>query len=214
MTERSDVELMLAIQAGDEGAFSVLVDRHRSAIVNLTYRYLKNRADAEDVAQEVFLRVYRARKRYQPKAKFTTWLYRVAVNASLNEVRSRKNRAVFGAATLGSGDGDSLVGPVVADGAAPAPPVEAERSELKAMVHRAMDGLPDRQRMALILNKFHGLSYEELAATLEMTVPAIKSLLVRARENVRKSIEPYLRSGVDPIGTQEKREHQGERHDS
>ena len=199
MTERSDVELMLAVQAGDEGAFSVLVDRHRSAIVNLTYRYLKNRADADDVAQEVFLRVYRARKRYQPKAKFTTWLYRVAVNASLNEARSRKSRAIFGAATLAPGDDESPAGPAVADGTAPAPPVEAERSELRALVRRAVDQLPDRQRMALILNKFHGLSYEDLAETLELTVPAVKSLLVRARENVRKAIEPYLRSGADPI---------------
>ena len=92
MTERSDVDLMLALKAGDEGAFAELVSRHRTAIVNLTYRYLGNRADAEDLAQEVFLRVYRARARYRAEAKFTTWLYRVAVNASLNEVRNRKNR--------------------------------------------------------------------------------------------------------------------------
>ena len=92
MTERSDVELMLAAGAGDEGAFGELVSRHRDAIVNLTYRYLGNRADAEDLAQDVFLKVYRARKRYRPEAKFTTWLYRVAVNACLNEVRHRKRR--------------------------------------------------------------------------------------------------------------------------
>ena len=198
MVERPDVELMLATKAGDEGAFSVLVNRHRNSIVNLTYRYLGNRADAEDLAQEVFLKVYRARKRYEPKAKFTTWLYRVAVNASLNEVRNRKNRPTHGAAPLTGVDDDGFV-PSLADGAAEAPPEGVERAELREQVRGAVDELPDRQRMALLLNKFHGLSYEELAETMEMTIPAIKSLLVRARENVRRRIEPYLRSGMDPI---------------
>ena len=192
MAERPDVELMLATKAGDEGAFSVLVNRHRNSIVNLTYRYLGNRADAEDLAQEVFLKVYRARKRYEPKAKFTTWLYRVAVNASLNEVRNRKNRPTHGAAPLAGVDDDGFV-PSLADGAAEAPPEGVERAELREQVRVAVDELPDRQRMALLLNKFHGLSYEELAETMEMTIPAIKSLLVRARENVRRRIEPYLR---------------------
>lgn len=199
MTERSDVELMLAFQAGDERAFAVLVDRHRNAIVNLTYRYLQNRADAEDLAQEVFLRVFRARARYEPTAKFTTWLYRVAVNASLNEIRNRKNRPLHSAGTLPGGDDDAFA-PAIADEAAPSPAEGALSGELKEMVRQAVEELPDRQRLALILNKFHGLSYEDLAATLEMTVPAAKSLLVRARENVRRKIEPYLRSGLDISG--------------
>jgi RNA polymerase sigma-70 factor (ECF subfamily) len=196
MTGRSDVELMLALRAGDEGAFAVLVDRHRESVVNLTYRYLGNRSDAEDLAQEVFLKVYRARDRYEPSAKFTTWLYRVAVNACLNEVRDRKSRPTFAAAALASADGDE---PAlrVADGSAPSPAEEAERSELKEQVRAAVAELPERQRLALLLNKFHGLGYEELAESLEMTVPAIKSLLVRARENVRRRLEPYLRAGVD-----------------
>jgi len=198
MPERSDVDLMLSFQGGDEEAFSVLVNRHRNSIVSLTYRYLGNRSDAEDLAQEVFLRVYRARKRYRPEAKFTTWLYRVAVNASLNEVRNRKNRPVFGAAPLPGGDEERFT-PSVADGRSESPQAAAERSELQAQVRAAVDDLPERQRMALLLNKFHGFSYEDLAATMEMSIPAIKSLLVRARENVRRRIEPYLQSGVDPI---------------
>jgi RNA polymerase sigma-70 factor (ECF subfamily) len=195
MTERSDVDLMLALKAGDEDAFAVLVSRHRNAVVNLTYRYLGNRADAEDLAQEVFLKVYRARARYRAEAKFTTWLYRVAVNASLNEVRNRKNRPTHAAAPLrgGAGDDDAHV-PLVADGAAAAPLEEVEREELRARVREAVEELPERQRIALILNKFHGLSYEELAETLELSIPAVKSLLVRARENVRQVLEPYLRA--------------------
>jgi RNA polymerase sigma-70 factor (ECF subfamily) len=198
MTERSDVELMLSFQEGDQEAFSVLVDRHRNAIVNLTYRYLGNRSDAEDLAQEVFLRVYRARARYRPEAKFTTWLYRVAVNACLNEVRDRKHRPTFGAASLAGGDDEGFA-PSVADERTESPVQAAQRSELRERVRAAVDELPDRQRLALLMNKFHGFSYEELAATMDLTIPAIKSLLVRARENVRRLIEPHLSPGVDPI---------------
>lgn len=195
MTRRSDVELMLALQAGDEGAFTVLVDRHRNAMVNLAYRYLGNRADAEDLAQEIFVKVYKAAPRYRPEAKFTTWLYRVAVNASFNEVRNRKNRPTHGAATLsGAGDDDPFV-PTLADTRTDTPPEAAARAELRARVRAAVEELPERQRLALLLNKFHGLGYKELAEALDMTVPGVKSLLVRARENVRRLIEPYLDSG-------------------
>jgi RNA polymerase sigma-70 factor (ECF subfamily) len=197
MTERSDVELMLAAGAGDEGAFGELVSRHRDAIVNLTFRYLGNRADAEDLAQEVFLKAYRARKRYRPEAKFTTWLYRVAVNACLNEVRNRKHRPTHGAAPLTTGDEEGGFIPALADAAAESPADATVRSELAAHVRDAVDDLPERQRLALLLNKFHGLSYEEMAKSLDMTIPGVKSLLVRARENVRRRIEPYLRSGAD-----------------
>jgi len=195
---------MLALKAGDEGAFRVLVDRHRNAIVNLTHRYLGNRADAEDLAQETFLKVYRARGRYEPTAKFTTWLYRVAVNTCLNEVRNRRNRPTYGAVSLQStvtGEEDG-VGATLPDPAAESPSQNAEREELRGRVRAAVDELPERQRLALLLNKFHGLSYEELAATLEMTIPGVKSLLVRARENVRKQIEPYLTAGSGSVPEQ------------
>ena len=198
MSERSDVELMLATQGGDEEAFSELVLRHRAAIVNLTHRYLRNRADADDLAQEVFIKVYRARKRWRPDAKYTTWLYRVAVNASLNEVRNRKNRPTYRAASLrvGESDDEGFV-PTIPDPDAMTPPESAERNELAEQVRAAVDELPERQRMALVLNKFHGMSYEDLAVAMEMTIPGLKSLLVRARENVRVRIEPYLSAGVD-----------------
>lgn len=206
MADRSDVELMLAVQAGDMDAFARLVDRHRNAIVNLSYRYIGNRADAEDLAQEVFLRVFRARDRYRVEAKFTTWLYRVAVNASLNEVRNRKNRPTHTAASLASGGragDDEAGGPAVADADAESPHDVAEREELRAQVRAAVADLPERQRMALLLNKFHGLGYQEMADAMEMTIPAVKSLLVRARENVRKRIEPYLQAGIDLWGRPE-----------
>jgi len=208
MSERSDVELMLATQGGDEEAFSELVVRHRTAIVNLTQRYLRNRADADDLTQEVFIRVYRARKRYRPEAKFTTWLYRVAVNACLNEVRNRKRRLTWIATSLDGGSvdraGDEYSGGSlasrVADEQGEGPLESIEKEELRARVREAVQELPERQRLAILMNKFHGLSYEELAETLEMTIPGVKSLLVRARENVRKSVEPYLSTGTLQTG--------------
>jgi RNA polymerase sigma-70 factor (ECF subfamily) len=193
MTGRSDVELMLALKAGDEDAFTELVDRHRDAVVNLTYRYLGNKSDAEDLAQDVFLKVYRARGSYEPAAKFTTWLYRVAANACLNEVRDRRRRPTFGAAAFDAGESAPM--PAADRAGSSSPLEEAERSEMREHVREALAGLPERQRMALVLNKFQGLGYEELADSLEMTVPAVKSLLVRAREGVRRRIEPYLRAG-------------------
>ncbi len=187
MTGRSDVELMLALKAGDENAFTELVNRHRDAVVNLTFRYLGNASDAEDLAQEVFLKVYRARARYEPAAKFTTWLYRIAANACLNEVRDRRHRPTSSATALDESPAAPAMSPLE----------ETERSELRDQVRAALAELPERQRMALLLNKFHGLGYEEMAESLSMSVPAVKSLLVRARENVRRRIEPYLRAGVD-----------------
>ncbi len=203
MPDRSDVELMLALKAGDEGAFPALVQRHMAAVLNLAYRYLGNRADADDLAQEIFLKVHRARSRWRPEAKFTTWLYRVAANACLNELRSRKHRPTHGAAPLAEGGGQAWDAAAGATRAELDPHATAERAELHAQVRAAVDALPERQRLALLLNKFHGLGYEELASALEMSVPAVKSLLVRAREGVRARIEPYLES--DKVRVTEKR---------
>jgi len=192
MTERSDVELMLAFRAGDDAAFSVLVERHQDSVMSLAYRLLGNRPDAEDLAQEVFLRVYRARRRWRPEAKFTTWLYRVAVNACLNEVRGRKTRALHGAAPLREAGWEDGAAPAAGGGSGDGPADRLAREELHGRVRAAVDALPERQRLALLLNKFHGLGYEELAGSLELSVPAVKSLLTRARENVRAALEPYL----------------------
>jgi RNA polymerase sigma-70 factor (ECF subfamily) len=198
---KSDIDLMLAVQRGDEEAFSELVGRHRNKVVSLAFRYLKNRADAEDLTQEIFWKIYRARSRYEPQAKFTTWLYRIAANSCLNEVRNRKNRPTHGAASLYDAGGDESAAARVADEASLAPEEAVEQDELKAQVRAAVDALPERQRLAILLNKFHGLGYEELAAAMDMTVPGVKSLLVRARENVRRRIEPYLARGTERKGT-------------
>jgi len=187
---------MLAFQRGDDGAFNQLVTRFQSRIVSLAYRYLGSSADAEDLAQEVFLRVYRAREKYEPRARFTTWIYRVTVNTSLNYLRGRRVRRVVSAEMpAAAGDGERDVADRFADDAAPSPPAELERKELHHILRETVESLPDRQRVAILLNKYEGLSYEETAAAMELSLPATKSLLTRARVNLKERLEPYMGGG-------------------
>lgn len=198
---RIDLELMLRVQQDDREAFGELVRRYQNRIVGLAYRYLGSAADAEDVAQDVFLRVHRARESYQPTARFSTWIHRITVNASLNRIRSRKARRKIGSEM-----------PMTAEGATAADAVPAdelgahermERDELSVVLRAIVDRLPERQRTALLLNKYQDLSYEEVAATMELTVSAVKSLLTRARNNVRRELVPYLEQGALPTPGEE-----------
>lgn len=186
-----DAALMLSFQAGDDDAFGALVRRYQGRLVSLAMRYLGSLADAEDLAQEVFLRVYRARESYQPSARFSTWVYRITVNASLNHIRGRKVRRGISAEMPSTGpDGEGR--PEFADESAPSPPAELEKGELTRVVREIVEGLPDRQRIAILLNKYEGLLYEDTAAAMELSIPAVKSLLTRARVNVKERILPYL----------------------
>ncbi len=186
-----DAELMLSFQQGDEGAFTELVHRYQGRIVSLAFRYLASAADAEDLAQEVFLRVYRAREKYEPSAKFSTWVYRVTVNASLNYLRGRKVRRNINA-EMPAGSDEGGGGPDFADDRAPSPHGEAEKQELSEMLGEIVDDLPERQRIAILLNKYQGLSYQDTADAMEMSIPAVKSLLTRARVNIKDKLLPYL----------------------
>jgi RNA polymerase sigma-70 factor (ECF subfamily) len=194
-----DAALMEALQRGDESAFAKLVDRHRERVFRLACRYLNDETAADDLAQEAFIRVYRARHTWRPEAKFSTWLYRVTANACLNELRARRARkAVETTASAGPG------GEVAVDAADPraADPGDAVlRGELAAVVRGAVQELPEDQRMAVLLSKYEGLSYRELAEAMDRSVPAVKSLLVRARENLRKSLTPYLDRAPAAAGT-------------
>lgn len=188
-----DAELMLRFRAGDEEAFTALVRRYQGRVVSLASRYLGSAADAEDLAQEVFLRVYRARETYEPTARFSTWIYRVTTNASLNFLRGRSARRAVSAPMPSPHGGEA--GPEFEDESAERPGDRLEKDELSEVLRRIVDELPERQRMALLLNKYEGLSYEEVAHAMEMSVEAVKSLLTRARVNVKERLEPYLRSG-------------------
>ena len=185
-----DAALMQAFQRGDESAFETLVARHRERVFRLARRYLRDETAADDLAQETFLRVYRSKQTWRPEAKFSTWLYRVTANACLNELRARRARKGVEATAPAGPGGDPL--PEGADPAAADPSASVLKGELAAVVKAAVDRLPEDQKLAVLLSKYEGLSYRELAEAMDRSVPAVKSLLVRARENLRTALAPYL----------------------
>ena len=195
-----DQRLMKRFQKGDVSAFEVLLHKYEGPVHSLVRRYLGSRSSGvEDVAQQVFIRIYRSKHTYEPKAKVGTWIYRITVNTCLNEIRrmgAEKNRRVAGfTAVFGSGGGDdseSEASPALADARAEAPPARLEADEVAARVREAVDALPESQRLAVVLSRYHGCSYEDVAAAMESSVPAIKSLLMRARENLRKALSRYV----------------------
>jgi RNA polymerase sigma-70 factor (ECF subfamily) len=186
-----DVHLMMAFRDGDEEAFAQLIRRNQHKVFSIIYRFVGDRAEAEDLVQEVFLRVFRTVERYEPTAKFSTWLYRIATNISLNAIR---NRSRFHAVSLEVKQDDSDdFHREIADADSPAPDDAMDGEELSRVVMDAIDQLPGQQRAAIILNKYEGLSYEEVAVILDCSVMAVKSLLSRARSNLKTKLAPYLR---------------------
>ena len=190
---------MLRFRGGDDDAFTEIVHRFQGRVASLAYRYLGSAADAEDLAQEVFLRVHRARETYEPTAKFSTWVHRITVNASLNLIRRRKVRKHLNA-EMPARSSDDEARADFEDEDAPRPAEQLERAELAEVMQRIIDALPERQRTAILLNKYQGLSYEDTADAMELTLPATKSLLTRARVNIKEALLPYLNSGRLPGG--------------
>jgi RNA polymerase sigma-70 factor (ECF subfamily) len=186
-------DLMLRVRDGDAAAFAELVKLWQGRLVTLFLHHTGDHATAEDLAQETFLRVYRARDRYRPSAKFTTWIHTIANNAA-SDLRQRAYRRREWGVPLSSSASASTIGldhlAVAASGLLPAR--VADRVELQAVVQRALAELGERQRMAVLLAKFEHCSYEEIAAAMNTSVPAVKSLLFRARDQLRAALAPYL----------------------
>jgi RNA polymerase sigma-70 factor, ECF subfamily len=191
---RSDVQLMLDVKAGDEQSFALLLQRYRSPLVNFLYRMVRERAEAEDLAQEVFLRVYRARKDYVPSAKFTTWLFRIATNLALNSVRDNRYQrlevSIDAPVTTDAEDGDERT----LDVAEKHPNIEQHLIEeaRRKMIRHAIEKLPEKQRAAVLLHKYQELDYNEIAKILECSESALKSLLFRAYETLRVELAPIV----------------------
>lgn len=187
----SDLELMLRVRSGDAESFGVLLNRYRLPLVSYFARMVRDRALAEDLAQEAFLRVYQARQRYQPEARFTTWLYRIATNLALNALRDRK--AGDAAALDEDESGVSRVARI-ADKR-----VTAEEqlmlSDRERLIRRAVEALPERQRAAVILHKYQDVDYRQIGKILGLSESAVKSLLFRAYENLRVRLEPLFDGG-------------------
>ena len=184
----SDEELMGRVARGDRQAFASLVQRHQQHILNLIHRSLGERSQAEDAAQEVFLRVWQAAKRYEPKAKFTTWVYRIAVNLCLDAMKSAHHRQSFIHTDAGSkeqSDSDELL---YRCDRADSPEEHLLASEESRRIFAALQSLPANQRLAVILKKFDGLSYDEISRILGCSVPAVESLLVRAKRTLRDKL--------------------------
>lgn len=194
-----DVRLMLRVRDGDDAAFNEIVVSYQSRLIGVLRHLVHDQSAAEDLAQEVFLRIYRARRGYEPTAKFSTWLFRIANNLALNRRRDAGRRKEFQVATDESGSlGPRPVEQMAADKSALMPNRQLDKVELRAMVQAAMESLNERQRMALVLHRFEEMSYADVADTLDLSVPAVKSLLSRARESLREKLEPYLLQGQVP----------------
>jgi RNA polymerase sigma-70 factor (ECF subfamily) len=186
-----EVILMLRVQDGDDDAFAELVQRYRARVFGSFVKRLGDRQEAEDLTQEVFLRLYRSRHTYQPRARFGTWLFHVSQNVARNALRSRRRRPALRLEALTSPADPGAAEALLTDrGEGPSRPME--RSELAGVVRAAVSGLAGRQRAAVELHQFHDHTYAEVAEELEMTPKAAKSLLYRARNELREALGPFM----------------------
>jgi RNA polymerase sigma-70 factor (ECF subfamily) len=183
---------MLRVRDEEPNAFEELVEKYQHRLVAVLHHLVGNAEEAEDLAQEVFLRIYRARKKYRARAKFSTWLFTIANNLALNALRSRKRRAVVPLEGSDSGPlGPRPAERLVQDRAAH-PSHHMQQLELAAVIRRALEGLNERQRVAVLLNKFEEMNYAEIAEVMGLTTKAVKSLLSRARCNLRVALQNYI----------------------
>ena len=187
--DAEDVRLMELVSAGDSGAFEQLVERHQRLVVGTVGRMLGNTSDAEDIAQQVFVRVWKSAKRYVPRAKFTTWLLKITRNLVFNELRRRSRHPQVPL----QAESEEEERPI-RDENAIAPDASMLEQELQKAIDAAIANLPETQRLAVILRRYEELSYEEIAETLDQSVSAVKSLLFRARTELRTSLQRYLSS--------------------
>jgi RNA polymerase sigma-70 factor (ECF subfamily) len=189
---RSDVQLMLDVKSGDDSSFELLLRKYRTPLVNFLYRLVRDSAAAEDLAQEVFLRVYRARGQYMPTAKFTTWMFRIATNLAFNALRDGRHRQLEISVDRSGDDGESeQPGLEVAD-RQPSIEVELMRRDRAAVIRRAVESLPEKQRAAVLLHKYQEMDYDEIARILGCSESALKSLLFRAYETLRVELAPLV----------------------
>jgi RNA polymerase sigma-70 factor (ECF subfamily) len=202
-----DIRLMLRVRGDEPGAFEELVSQYQHRLVAVMHHLVGSAEEAEDLAQEVFLRVYRARHKYRPRAKFSTWLFTIANNLALNALRSRQRKPVVPLTVHDSGPLGPRPAEQLVHDAAAQPVQRMQQQELAAIIQEAIQGLNERQRMAVILNKFEDMNYAEIAEVMGLTTKAVKSLLSRARMNLRVVLQPYVYMDGEPVpevsGTEE-----------
>ena len=188
---RSDAEIMLQVKAGDDSAFEYLVQKYRRPMVNFMYRMAHSTAAAEDLAQDVFLRVYRSRESYEASAKFTTWLYRIATNLAVNHARDTRHERPENTVSLDEPDEDSGRTLDLPDRAPNAEETLVQRERLAAIRQRVRT-LPEKQRLAVVMHKYQQMEYREIADVLKLSESATKSLLFRAYETLREQLKEFV----------------------
>jgi RNA polymerase sigma-70 factor (ECF subfamily) len=189
--ESSDAAIMLRVAAGDEAGFNYLVGKHYRAMMHFLFRMVHNQAVAEELAQEVFLRVYRSRESYRAEAKFTTWLYRIATNLAVNHARDTRHERSAQNVYLDAPDEETGTTPDVADDE---PNVEQNllRQERMAAIRKHVMALPERQRMAVLMHKYQGMDYRQIGEVLKLSESATKSLLFRAYQTLRERLKDFV----------------------
>ena len=186
--EASDITLMLRVRDGDLEAFETLVTRHQHSVVGTAAKMLGGAADAEDIGQQVFVRVWKHAARYQPSAKFTTWLMTITRNLVFNELRRRRRSQQV---SMDADEGETIRHQFVDEQAAP-PSEEILDSELQEAIDAAIASLPETQSLAIVLRRYESMPYEEIAEVLKTSVPAVKSILFRARAELKARLKKYL----------------------
>ena len=195
---RSDVQLMLDVKSGDDSSFELLLRKYRTPVVNFLNRMVRDAAAAEDLAQEVFLRVYRARGEYLPSAKFTTWMFRIATNLALNALRDGRYRhqEISIDHSLGAADGENEQPALEVPDRQPSIELELIRRDRAERIRRAVEALPEKQRVAVLLHKYQEMDYDEIARVLGCSESALKSLLFRAYETLRVELAPLVETAA------------------
>jgi RNA polymerase sigma-70 factor, ECF subfamily len=187
----SDAEVMLRVKAGDDSAFDYLVQKYRRPMISFMYRMAHNSTVAEDLAQEVFLRVYRSRANYEVSAKFSTWLYRIATNLAVNHARDTRNERPEKMVSIDEPDDETGLTVDVPDGSMNAEEAILRRERMSAIRQRVQE-LPERQRMAVLMHKYQQMDYRQIAEVLKLSESATKSLLFRAYETLRTQLQQFL----------------------
>jgi RNA polymerase sigma-70 factor (ECF subfamily) len=187
----TDADIMLRVKAGDESAFEYLVQKYRRPMVGFMYRMSHNAAAAEDLAQEVFLRVYRSRTSYEASAKFTTWLYRIATNLGVNYARDTRNERPDKMASLDEPDEETGTTMDVADSSLTVEQTIMRRERMAA-IRAKVQALPERQRIAVLMHKYQQMDYKQIAEVLKLSESATKSLLFRAYETLREQLKEFV----------------------
>jgi RNA polymerase sigma-70 factor (ECF subfamily) len=186
--DTEDVRLMALVSRGDTAAFEELIERHQALVMGTVGRMLGSNSDIEDIAQQVFIRVWRSAARYVPRAKFTTWLLKITRNLVFNEMRRTKRHAHVSTQPEPQAEDIPL-----RDEAAQSPADSLLQQELQEAIDQAIQQLPETQRLAVVLRRYQELSYEQIAEVLDLSVPAVKSLLFRARTELRSKLAIYLK---------------------